>query len=137
MVPNCTNNSRKTAGIGYHRVPAEKRLRQAWVARIRRVNPCSPNNSFVCSEHFTRDCFEENLPGLAPFYQNKLKPKANSVSSIFPQRSTGNPRSTDQRRNLVRARRDVLFLSGKINAYILIDSYINSFSGYVNVQTRK
>ena len=65
------------------------------------------------------------------------KTKANSLPSIFPQRSPGNPRFTGQRRNLVRARREVLFLSGKINAYILTDGYINSFSSYVNVQTRK
>ena len=39
MVLNCTNNSRKTAEISYHRVPAEKRLRQAWLARIRHSVP--------------------------------------------------------------------------------------------------
>ena len=64
MVPDCTNNSRKTAGISCHRVPAEKRLGQAWLFKIRRANPCSRDNSFVCSEHFTHDSFKENLPGL-------------------------------------------------------------------------
>ena len=28
MVPDCTNNSRKTEGISCHRIPAENRLRQ-------------------------------------------------------------------------------------------------------------
>ena len=114
MVPNCTNKSRKTAGISYHRVPAEKRLWQTLLAKIRRANPCSRKNWFVCSEHVTPDCFEENLPGLVPGYQNKWKRKTNSVPSIFPQRSTGNPRSVGQWRNLVRAGREVLFLSGQI-----------------------
>ena len=75
------------------------------------------NNLFDCSEHVTPDSFEENLSGLVPGYQIKGKLKANSVPSIFPQRSTGNRRSTGQRRNLVRARRAVLFLSCQINAY--------------------
>ena len=45
MVPECTNNSRKTVGISYHRIPKEKGLREAWLARIRRVNPRDLNNS--------------------------------------------------------------------------------------------
>ena len=39
VVPECTNNSRKTVGISYHRIPKEKGLREAWLARI---------NRFVC-----------------------------------------------------------------------------------------
>ncbi len=45
MVPECTNNSRQTVGISYHRIPKEKGLREAWLARIRRVNPRDINNS--------------------------------------------------------------------------------------------
>ena len=84
MVPDCTNNSRKTAGISYHRVPAEKSLRQAWMVKIRRENPCSRENSFVCSEHFTPDSFEENLPGLVSGYRTRRRLKPNAVPSISP-----------------------------------------------------
>ena len=38
MVPEYTNNSQKATGVSYHRIPKDTSLRQAWMARIRRVN---------------------------------------------------------------------------------------------------
>ena len=111
MVPDCTNNSRKTAGIRYHRVPAEKSLRQAWLVKIRRANPCSRENSFVCSEHFTPDSFEENLPGLVSGYRTRRRLKPDAVPSIFPRRTTNKPKPTTQRRNPRCSRQEVLIFS--------------------------
>ena len=93
MVPECTNNSRKTVGISYHRIPKEKGLREAWLARIRRVNPHDINNSCVCSAHFTPDCFERTLD-LVPGYQKRPKLKSDAVPSIFPRSKPEKARST-------------------------------------------
>ena len=111
MVPDCTNNSRKTAGISYHRVPTEKRVRQAWLVKIRRVNPCSRDNSFVCSVHFTPDSFEENSPGLVSGYRTRRRLKPDAVPSIFPRRTTDKPKPTTQRTSLQRSRQEVLIFS--------------------------
>ena len=110
MVPECTNNSRKTVGISYHRIPKEKGLREAWLARIRRVNPQDINNSCVCSAHFTPDCFERTLD-LVSGYQKRPKLKSDAVPSIFPRSKPEKSRSTGRRRNQIRseqARQEVL-----------------------------
>ena len=37
-VPGCINHSSKTCNISYHRIPNDKGLQKAWLARIRRDN---------------------------------------------------------------------------------------------------
>ena len=56
-VPGCTNYSAKSkeVGISYHKIPKEKSLRKAWIARLRRDNLPPPENCYVCSDHFTED----------------------------------------------------------------------------------
>ena len=108
---DCTNNSRKTTGISYRRISAGNRLRQAWLATIRRTNQCSSsrNNQLFCLfGTFPLDCFEENIPRLMSGFRNKRKLKANSVQSIFPPRRAETSRSTSERRNLKRFRRRVI-----------------------------
>ena len=59
MVPTCTNGWRKTKGtdITYHRLPSGP-LEDVWMRKIRRKNPRKISNSFVCSVHFTPECFD-------------------------------------------------------------------------------
>ena len=97
MVPGCTNNSWKTTGITYHRVPKDERLRQAWMARIRRANPRNLDNSCVCSEHFMPDCFEKHG------YQSRARLRPNSVGSIFPRSKPTTARTTGQMRTQMRS----------------------------------
>ena len=105
MVPGYTNNSRRTTGITYHRVPKDERLRQTWMARVRRANPRNLDNSCVCSEHSTPDCFEEHG------YRSRARLRPNSVPSIFPRskpttlRTTG--RMSTQMRSELQAKRKV------------------------------
>jgi hypothetical protein len=58
MVPKCTNGWEKTkaSDITYHRVPSGP-TKSIWLRNIRRDNPHKLNNSFVCSVHFTSECF--------------------------------------------------------------------------------
>jgi uncharacterized protein YnzC (UPF0291/DUF896 family) len=131
MVPECTNHSRKTVGISYHEIPKEKNLREAWLARIRRVHKRDINHSCICSAHFTPDFFERTLD-LVPGYQKRPKLKPDAVSSIFPRSKAEKPRNTVRRRNQIRskqARQKVLHVSklACICRYI-IKKLVQSFS---------
>ena len=104
MVPECTNNSRTAQGVSYHRIPRDISLRQAWMARIRRVNPRNISHSFVCSAHFTPDCFEETLPNLVADYRRRPRLKPNSVPSVFPRSKPETPRTTGRKREQMRTK---------------------------------
>ena len=68
MVPGCTNCSKKTKGsdISYHRLPNDQHIRRAWLGRVRRENLPNANSCYVCSVHFTPDCFEGSLKAAVP-----------------------------------------------------------------------
>ena len=67
MVPGCTNCSKKTKGsdISYHRLPNDQQMRRTWLRRVRRDNLPKANSCYVCSVHFTPDCFEGSLKELS------------------------------------------------------------------------
>ena len=84
MVPGCTNGSRKTrdSNVSYHRLPSDKQMQKTWLARVRRDNIPKPNSCYVCSAHFTGDCFETSLKETFNISTKKtLKP--GSIPSIF------------------------------------------------------
>ena len=82
MVPKCTNGWRKTKGSGitYHRVPSGP-LKHTWLRNIKRENLCKLNNSFVCSVHFTPDCFIPAKEICGRIKPKMLKPTA--VPTLF------------------------------------------------------
>ncbi|XP_046856134.1 THAP domain-containing protein 1-like [Xenia sp. Carnegie-2017] len=85
MVPGCNNCSKKTKGseISFHRLPNDKNLRRKWLSRVRRENLPKANSCYVCSAHFTPDCFQNSLKELFNMKAKKtLKP--GSLPSIFP-----------------------------------------------------
>ena len=83
-VPGCINHSSKTSNISYHRIPNDKALRKAWLARIRRDNLPPLQNCYVCSEHFTDDCFESDLKAqLMPELKVKGRLKRDAIPSVF------------------------------------------------------
>ena len=83
-VPGCINHSSKTSSISYHRIPNDKALRKAWLARIRRDNLPPLQNCYVCSEHFTDACFESDLKAqLMPELKVKRRLKRDAIPSVF------------------------------------------------------
>lgn len=83
-VPGCINHSSKTSNISYHRIPNDKGLQKAWLARIRRDNLPPLQNCYVCSEHFTDDCFETDLKAqLMPELKVKRRLKRDAIPSVF------------------------------------------------------
>ena len=83
-VPGCINHSPKTCNISYHRIPNDKGLRKAWLARIRRDNLRPSQKCYVWSEHFTDDCFESDLKAqLMPELKVKRRLKRDARPSMF------------------------------------------------------
>ena len=86
-VPGCTNHSarNKGTGISFHKIPNDKSLRKAWVARMRRDNLPPLENCYNCSEHFTENCFVADLKAqLVPGQSVKRRLKRDSIPSLFP-----------------------------------------------------
>ena len=63
-VPGCNNRSEKdiVRGVSFHSLPVKKPLEaKQWLDQIRcgkRFGLPEPKYVYVCSEHFTQDCFE-------------------------------------------------------------------------------
>ena len=82
MVPGCTNHSKKTTGVSYHRLPQDKRRQAVWLVRIPRTNPCPSKYFFVCSAHFSPESF---VTDLAEQHNNRRRLTLDTVPTIFPQ----------------------------------------------------
>ena len=88
MVPDCVNGSRKTkgSGISYHRLPNEQKIQQQRLARIRGENPPKDNSCYVCSDHFTSDCFQTSYKDMFCL-GNKHYLNPDAIPSVFPHSS--------------------------------------------------
>ncbi|XP_046863134.1 peroxynitrite isomerase THAP4-like [Xenia sp. Carnegie-2017] len=104
MVPNCTNGSRKTKGsdVSYHRLPNDPTMQKIWLARVRRDNIPKPNSCYVCSDHFTPDCFSTSLKEIFGMKSKKIEPS--SVPSTFPFLNRKPERKMSHRREQMRDR---------------------------------
>ena len=76
----CTNRSDKPAckGLSWHSLPLNnKELLKTWLVKIRRENTPLSKNSFLCSEHFDKECFTRSFAG------RKVSLKRGSVPTLF------------------------------------------------------
>ena len=85
-VPGCDSNDKEHPDVHFHKLPPESKknnYRDEWIRRIRRVGTL-PKTLFICSRHFSSDCYQRDLKsellGL-PLHHN-LKPDA--IPTIFP-----------------------------------------------------
>ena len=88
-VPGCTNYSEKTrkvvSTVSYHQLPLDDAQgTKAWLARIRRVDMPTLENFYVCSEHFSPECFEIDLRAQLTGQKCKRHLKDGTVPSVFP-----------------------------------------------------
>jgi len=101
-VVNCTNYSAKTNKwskiTSYHRIPREKSLQKSWIARVKRDNMPPLENTYVCSEHFTEDCFDSLKESLLPNEKLKRRLKLDAVPSVFPHSNPKRPRQSSEKR---------------------------------------
>lgn len=110
MAPNCTNGWRKTKGtnVTYHRLPTDH-MRSVWLQKIRRENPRDAKYSFVCSDHFTTDCFVVTLAQRLCGHTGKKVLKPDAVPTIFKHNEhvPKKARTTSDRRQRTRERQEV------------------------------
>jgi len=104
---DCSNDSRFTTGVTYHRLPKDKELCSQWLAKISRENPTISKNSVVCSDHFTPECFERNLKAELLGTKPKATLKSNAIPTIFSHIPIKKPRLSSEKRQLEREKKEV------------------------------
>ena len=88
MVPGCTNyNQRSDGSISFHRIPSNQQMKNKWLARIPRANPCPAAYAYVCSDHFISYCFELSFISQFTGKKERRRLRAGSIPSVFPQRT--------------------------------------------------
>ena len=67
----CTNRSSKESPRSFHQIPSQNRndaLRKKWLHEIKRKGDLPKDKSFyICSDHFTEDCFERDFQVITNF----------------------------------------------------------------------
>ena len=111
MVPNCTNGYRKMKGtnISYHRLPTNH-MKNVWLQKIQRDNPRDTKHSFVCSEHFTPNCYVSSLAETLCGQMGRKLLKADAVPTIFKHTENApktKARATSERRRKTQERHEV------------------------------
>lgn len=140
MVPGCKNASQLCDGsVSFHRIPTDKTKQKIWLSKIPRVNLRSLSYSYVCSDHFSKDCFEvsfmEQLTGNKQ--RRRLLPEA--VPTEFLNRSPVKPRKNTQLRFQKRARNEVcyIFNSYLINVYYGIKTIFKDHKKFISTTKKK
>lgn len=96
----CSNDSRYSKNISYHRLPRDEKQRKVWLTKISRENPTISQNSVVCSEHFEPDCFERDMKAELLGSKPKAWLKPEAVPSIFSHRPPAKKRRTSSEKRL-------------------------------------
>ncbi|XP_038673391.1 THAP domain-containing protein 5-like isoform X1 [Scyliorhinus canicula] len=82
----CKNRFKKGSGITFHRFPISRPdLMAKWLKAVARENWMPSPRATLCSDHFTKDCFEER--------NDRRHLKFSSIPTIFPPPKTKNTSS--------------------------------------------
>ena len=105
-VYGCTNTSEKNTDLSFHEFPPNKKTKDAWVARIRRVDFILTKSTYVCSNHFLSSDYVKPNPDTPPQFQRKGL-KRGTIPSLNLRGSDVNEK-IEKRRSVtsVRARSD-------------------------------
>ena len=127
----CNNRSGECGDktISFHKYPFhDKKLLKEWISKTDRgvIDPVSDKSkvrkpweptrkSVLCSPHFTKDCFKEDLYhkyGLrSPGKRQMIKLKDDAVPTLFPHKEQAQPRSHTERRLKRKAQQAVRFFT--------------------------
>jgi len=88
---NCRSRWTKTPGtvkisnvVSFHRFPLRnKELLKKWIIAVRRKSWKPTNASFLCSKHFTPDCFYYSPSQFVQLNGQRRKLRPDSVPSVF------------------------------------------------------
>jgi len=85
-------------GVSLHSFPPDPSLRLEWTRQVQRTRanwPGPTTNSFLCSDHFTSDCYEEDTAIAKGFgIEKRVRLKKDAVPTVFPRRSDCNESSS-------------------------------------------
>ena len=89
MAYNCHNSGKSSASL--HKFPSDEKVRKIWIGKIRRKNWTPSQHSRLCSQHFTHDCFEQDLVAMqyAGWKPKRLSLKAGAIPIIFDYEAKG------------------------------------------------
>lgn len=114
--PGCTNRSEKSKerGITFHNLPVKNsKLAKTWLDQLRRDERFMPKkreNVYVCSEHFTEDCFETNFQfEFVGGTSRKRRLKKGAVPTLFKRKTTVKARITSERRIARKEQKEVIY----------------------------
>ena len=129
MACKCSNDSRKTKNISYHRLPRDKSLKKVWLVKISRENVKDTEDTVLCSEHFEPHCFDRDLRAELTGYKSKNKLKPDAVPTIFSHRSPPSKRRrvTSEKRQLQKAKNEVGIATLRCSMFILLLTWNHSY----------
>ncbi|KAL1516529.1 hypothetical protein ABEB36_000436 [Hypothenemus hampei] len=117
---------RLNRNVLYHRFPKNENVFALWVQRCRRTDKWNPQNSRVCSEHFTPDDYERDLKSELLSLPEKKHLKASAIPSLLLPAPFGKPNSTvleqnnQQKRLEIRRRKELVqnLLQNEVISYV-------------------
>ena len=85
VVAGCSN--KHSDGVSLFLFPADENLRRQWTKQVQRTRACwkgPTENSCLCSNHFTEDCFDpSSLTASRLGLKRKLLLKPNAIPTVF------------------------------------------------------
>ena len=84
VAAGCSNTT--GGNITLHKFPSDKGKRAKWIQQVQRTRAqwTATQYSFLCSEHFTQDCFEvESLLASSFGLKKKRRLKPDAIPTIF------------------------------------------------------
>ncbi|KAL1493357.1 hypothetical protein ABEB36_011426 [Hypothenemus hampei] len=117
-VTKCNNSLEVTRRLNrnvlYHRFPKNENVFALWVQRCRRTDKWNPQNSRVCSEHFTPDDYERDLKSELLSLPEKKHLKASAIPSTVLEQNN------QQKRLEIRRRKELIqnLLQKEVISYV-------------------
>ena len=111
---NNLSEKAKEKGLSFHNLPGNKLLAKKWLEQLRRDERFGlphKKNIYVCNEHFTDDCFENNDRfQLLGRKTQRRKLKRDSVPTVFKRNARSQTRVTSESQIANKERKEVSFI---------------------------
>ncbi|XP_035792776.1 uncharacterized protein LOC118466972 [Anopheles albimanus] len=125
--------------VSYHRIPANPERAKLWTEACGISMPEGPLRKFVCSEHFTEDCFEQDMSALLMDGVRRKVLKKLAIPSIrVPEKrkEPEDPSEPDESPLAIKKRKEEVdkLLRGEVPA---VQPVINPFRKYPTMEERQ
>ncbi|XP_068749492.1 uncharacterized protein [Montipora capricornis] len=110
----CVNrsNNPRCAKLSWHSLPIKNRkLLQAWLAKMKRKNPPASRHSYLCGEHFSEECFKRRMGGRAYLKPGSVPTRFSFTPKAKPKRKAPVDCSSPVGANQLKAQPDSVEIS--------------------------